>query len=114
MVSLNGFQSKVLEGDAGSRQVALALASCHAVEPTHVNASTAPEGCHKDNSIEGVAHPLDVVATADIEVSSSAILGEQDIDVAHGAIASLVDYVMSLVNSIKSNFLLLIKMQFQI
>ncbi len=87
--SLNGFQSKVLEGDAGSRQVALALASCHAVEPAHINASAAPERCHKDNAVEGVAHPLDIVATADIEVSSSVILGEPDIDVAHGAIASL-------------------------
>jgi hypothetical protein len=94
LVSLKGFQSKVFEGDAGSRQVALALASCHAVEPAHVNASTAPKRCHKDDSVEGVAHPLDVVATADVEVSSSAILGEPDVDIAHGAITSLIKKVV--------------------
>ena len=80
---------EVLEGDTWASKVALALASSHAIQPAHVDATATPEGSNKHNSIEGVAHPLDVVSSADIEVGSSTLLWEPGIDVGHQAVTAL-------------------------
>ena len=80
---------EVLEGDTWAGKVALALASSHAIQPAHVDATATPEGSNKHNSIEGVAHPLDVVSSADIEVGSSTLLREPGIDVGHQAVTAL-------------------------
>jgi len=76
-------QSKILESDTRALKLAIALAACHAIQPAHVIASPSPQGSHKHDSIEGVAHPLDVVPATDIEVSCAALLGEVNIDICH-------------------------------
>jgi hypothetical protein len=88
--NLHWAESKILEGDTRALNLALALAASHAIQPAHVNAAAAPQGSHKHDSVEGVAHPFDVVPTTDIEVSCAALLGEPDIDIVHQSIRTLV------------------------
>jgi len=88
--NLHWFKSKILEGDTRTFKLALTAAACHAIQPAHVNAPTTPQRSHKHDSVEGVAHPFDVVPVTDIEVSCAAFLGEQDIDLGHESIRTLV------------------------
>ena len=88
---LNCSQSKVLESHARAPQVALPLTPRHPVEPAHVDSAPTPERRDEDDPVERVAHPLDVVAPADVEVGCPAVLAEPDVDVAHGAITGLVE-----------------------
>ncbi len=88
--NLQWVESKILEGDTRALKLALSLAASHAIQPAHVNAAATPQGSHKHDSVEGVAHPFDIVPFTDIEVSCSALLGEPDIDIVHQSVRTLV------------------------
>ena len=49
---------EVLEGDTWAGKVALALASSHAIQPAHVDATAPPQGSNKHDSIEGALRNL--------------------------------------------------------
>merc|ERR1719414_870244 len=86
-ISLSFFDEKSLpnvevgEGHTGGSEVTISTATGHAIEPTHVNSTAAPERSNKDHVIESGRKSANVSAiVTGIETGCTTILFKPDID----------------------------------